>query len=152
MRKSPFRMSEQAFPHAHTCFSAARKSLFHASKKWHFRQHFTQHTDIQHIVFTSQNSRIPRHFLYRLHTSDSQRLYVGIILTLHAHFLTILQSETIRCETLSLVKHSHDVPQLKKTTIKKITAHADIQYMDCYCIRFMLLTDKTAVTSHRTRL
>lgn len=75
-----------------------------------------------------------------------------MILTLHSHFLTILQSETIRCETLSLVKHSHDVPQLKKTTIKKITAHADMQYMDCYCIRFMLLTDKTAVTSHRTRL
>lgn len=35
---------------------------------------------------------------------------------------------------------------------KKITVHADMQYMDCYCIRFMLLTDKTAVTSHRTRL
>ena len=32
MRKSPFRVSEQAFPHAHKCFSAARKSLFHASK------------------------------------------------------------------------------------------------------------------------
>ena len=83
---------------------------------------------------------------------DSQRLYVGIILTRHAHFLTILLSETIRCETLSLVKHTHDVPQQKNPIIKKITVHIGMPDMDCDCIIFMLLTDKTAVTSHRTRL
>lgn len=53
---------------------------------------------------------------------------------------------------MSLVKHTHDVPQQKNPIIKKITVHIGMPDMDCDCIIFMLLTDKTAVTSHRTRL